>query len=324
MTKEALKEQLTLYIKNSDNENDNGKFKTFKTIIKDFSDIEREYLLEILNELYNDGYVYYSKGMREKQSGYINIVKVYKKPLIKLEKTTNPKKSLLNIFFMFILSFGVIISTKYSTDAMVLVGMDTKGISLIIAFLISSLSIICHSIIRNTKGTDRVLIGIGLIILVVINLFCTTTVISNDYESERVSIDPNTIKYQMLNEEKKTILNSIDSTHQQKLVQLEEAKRLINITNSINKSATYEWRARQSQSKIDKLNIELSEINKKISYLSSNNLDVEKKKNSYDIIATILKVDSNLIVVLVSIMLSFVYDVFCPFLIGLILSKKNL
>ncbi|MGL4896991.1 MAG: hypothetical protein ACRC31_00965, partial [Cetobacterium sp.] len=290
MNKSALKEKITLELSRSEMEREEGRFLTFKTLVKEFPNIDTDLLLEVLNELYSDGFVHFSKGMREKNSGYVYFVKNYKKPLLEKKTELNidkSKLSVLNIIFMLVLSLGVVTSTKYSMDAMLLVGMDVREISIIIAFLISSLSIICHSIIRTVKGIDKILIGTGLLVLIAINLFCTTTVIINDYESDRVAIDPNTMKYQMLHEEKKIVLDSISTTHQQMLVQQELAKKLANETNTIgNDSKFYERQARQLSAKVDGMNIELSEINDKITEIALKDINIEKKKNSYDIIAS--------------------------------------
>lgn len=324
MNKEIIKEKITVSISKSDMERDEGRFLTFKALVKEFPNIPTDCLIDILNELYNDGFVSFSKGMREKNSGYVYFVKNYKKPILQLEKKTESNKKkipILNIVFIIILFFGILVSTKYSMDAMTLVGMKVKEMSFIIAFLISSLSIICHAYFRICRGFDKILIGLGLIILITINLFCTMTVIIDDFETERVLIDPNTVKYQIFNEDKKIILNSISATQQQMLIQHELAKKFSNETNEFgNNSRFYERQARQLSIKIEKLNDDLQDLNIKINDIISKNIDIEKKKNSYSIIASILKIDTNLIVVMVAIMLSFIYDIFCPFLIGLIFS----
>lgn len=326
MNKDIIKEQISTLLANSNSSNEEGKFLTMKYLIKEFQASSRDELLEILNEMYAEGFVHYSRGMRENGSGYIYHIKPFKKPLVQFPKKDRrlPKVNITTIFFMIVLFCGVLVSTTYTQKAMHLIGMDLKGFTIIVAFLVSSLSIICNSIIRSTHRSDKVLIGIGLGVLIVVNLFCTATVIINNYESERVAINPKTVKYQQLLEDKKVMLDNIDSAREQAKTQQKLAIQYADTTNNVgNSSQFYERQARNFLKNVDSLNLELTELNEQINELAAKDVNVEKKKNSYDMIASVIGISPGSIVILVAVMLSFIYDVFCPFLIGFLLSEKQ-
>ncbi len=290
----------------------------------------------MLEELELDGFISLSKSEGNRGQVYFERMFIYtpeaiiehtagaiKENTYKAVKTVSNPLNIQLVFALCILMCGIGVSTNYTMQAMSLLGLDFKELTIAVAFVVSSLSILCNMYIRSAKILDKLLIFCGLIILIVTNIFCTLTVMQNNYEIDRVTIDKDVVSYQILVEERALLLADISSIVGQKASYLDSIRELRADTNAQRQIATLEWRARESEKKLVEMNKELRVITSEISELVDSEVDTDKKLSPYELVGQQFGIAPSLVVMIISIILSFIYDVFCPFLIGYILGGRR-